>query len=672
VTAPLLFLHPHNHAFPKVLAVGSIAALNLLPQPKLGRFAGEVSREELEAARVVLLDLHWFLPLGVLDAMLAGIRAVNPELRIVVGGITAAFYAELIVERHDVDYLVSGDVEPWLPLLVEHLLAGEQPPPLPNVWARDRRPASGGRLTQAQFDALDWITIDWFPSYRQQVHQIHRLHPRGLDPHPYKNEYYPHLVLTRGCWRQCHHCAGSHQERVFGPGVLQRSPDRLISDLERIAADPELAFATLVFADQRHLQRYAAALEGQSFALDAFLFYCGSAAPETLDRIRSGFAGDVDFSIVQPADLRGAELGPEADAEFQASIAHLRGLARTRAIVFHVDRDPPDWLPRAGADASLRVESGRDWLITRPNLVELGADYDAARQLDDVLAAAQRAMSGFLLPLLVPTLRMVPVVTAAVDVLPDPLDPLESRLVEIAIEEIRTTRAYGFAGLELGFCLRNLEAGTGAAWLPPGEAVPGECRWFAGAFGYDWEGSVEVGGDARRGLGICPTVIAGSGERVDLSGWHRARIPTVELDAGPRRLVQVRGGTSGERVRIEIGDRGRVKVHVLEPCRPEDAAPAWCRWLLAYLKSPTAARELSGFELARARAGEHALVLWFEGAEAAEIEISRRSDDPRATSTALFSFTYRGGPGSLAPSVLGRLVRLIRRAELRAVRARRS
>ena len=136
--SPVLYVHPHNHARPDAIPVGSVAAVNLLPAVVTGKFAEEVERRDIECARVILLDLHWFLPLSVLDGTLRSMRAVNPSARIVVGGLTASFYRDDFLRRFDVDYVLSGDIEPSFPTLIGHLLAGEEAPPLPNVWARGR------------------------------------------------------------------------------------------------------------------------------------------------------------------------------------------------------------------------------------------------------------------------------------------------------------------------------------------------------------------------------------------------------------------------------------------------------------------------------------------------------------------------------------------------------
>lgn len=132
----VLYVHPFNHARPDAIPVGSVAAINRLTHPTVGRYCEELEADEVRAAKVLLLDVHWFFPLAVLSDLTSALRRVNPSAPIVIGGITASFYGGALFERAPVDYIVAGDAEPCLPSLVDHLVAGEAPPPLPNVWRR--------------------------------------------------------------------------------------------------------------------------------------------------------------------------------------------------------------------------------------------------------------------------------------------------------------------------------------------------------------------------------------------------------------------------------------------------------------------------------------------------------------------------------------------------------
>ena len=141
--APLLFIHPAGHLNELVIPSGAISAMNSAPGPRLGRYAFEVSDDEIAAAEVIAIDLHWALALNGFGPLVAHIRTVAPTTPIVVGGISASHYAGELLRRHDIDYVVQGDADTVFPALVADLLAGRTPGPLANL---HRRQASAPAL----------------------------------------------------------------------------------------------------------------------------------------------------------------------------------------------------------------------------------------------------------------------------------------------------------------------------------------------------------------------------------------------------------------------------------------------------------------------------------------------------------------------------------------------
>jgi len=234
----VLYIHPHNHVSLDSIAAGTVAAINSLPGRALGRYAEEVSPEEVAVAKVVLMDVHYIFPLGILEGLLAALRRINPRARVVLGGITAAFYAPEIVERFGVDYVVGGDAGVTLPVLVEHLLSGRQPPALTDVWRRGgeappRERSAGTKM----LDRSDWLTIDWFPTFHQRVLRTHQRYRdlqgggEDLERFRIRANSYPVLIPVRGCLRRCDQCFGTYQDAVFGKGVAVCSPQKVMGDL---------------------------------------------------------------------------------------------------------------------------------------------------------------------------------------------------------------------------------------------------------------------------------------------------------------------------------------------------------------------------------------------------------------------------------------------------------
>jgi len=546
----VLYLHPYNHPQDDVVPVGSITAMNLLSGAGvLGRYASEVSEEEVRAARVVAMDVHWFPPLAVLDGMLAGIRHIQPDVPVVVGGITAAFYGRALLERFDVDHVVGGDVELTLPELVGCLVDGRPPPALPGVWSRgvDDPPQPPARLPTERFDRLDALTIDWFPTLRRRVVDKHAMHRRGRQVP--SDPGFPTLLVSRGCARDCEFCHGSYQGRVFGSGTLCRTAEGLLRDLERLSRDPEIAFVTVFLGDGLALDTLASAVEGADLDLDGFLFFCGSAAPASLRAWRSAFRGDVVFSVIQPSDLASGPPTFSPDALERV----LGGLpAAARAAVYHVSEPEPAAVRVARSDERIELASARDWTLVRPDAARAPDTASRARQLDQVIAASRCLAAYNLLIALVPDLvrHGLP---AAIELpslerrLAGATDPFVRGLLEALIRQIEERGIYGCDSLRIRWTVREVAEGSETDWLSPSGPGVGDARWCPALRGFAWEGEVTLPSQRPWMVAPCPCVVV-DGREFDLSTWQRARLPAVAVESGPGRSVRVVGRTSGGRL----------------------------------------------------------------------------------------------------------------------------
>ena len=559
--ARVLYLHPYNHPQDDVIPVGSIAAMNLLAgHGVLGRYASEVTAEEIRAASVVAMDVHWFPPLAVLDGMLADIRGIRPDVPVVVGGITAAFYGRSLLERFDVDHVVSGDVELSLPTLIDSLVEGHPAPTLPGVWSRglDAPPRRAERLSRRRFDRLDSLTIDWFPTLKRRVLERHALHRQGRQVP--SDPGFPTLVVTRGCVRRCGFCHGGYHDRVFGPGTLCRTPAGLVRDLSRLSQDPDIAFVTVFFGDGCVLDELSAAAEGEAFDLDGFLFFCGTASPAALQTWRSAFRGAVAFSIIQPSDLACGPTSPVMPPDALERV--LDGLPTdARAAVYHVS-DPA---PAAVARSSGRVElaSARDWTLVRPNAALAPDEISRDRQLDPVIAASRCLAAYNLLIALVPDLvrHGLP---AAIELpslerrLARASDPFVRALLESSIEQIVARGIYGCDELHLGWSVGDAEAGFDTGWVDPAKRGEGSARWHTSLRGFGWDGAAQIPADRRCSIAPCPRVVV-RGREFDLSSWPPALLPAMAVEPGPARTVRAGGDQRGSDLHLWVLD-GDVQV----------------------------------------------------------------------------------------------------------------
>ena len=552
-----------------MIPVGSIAAMNLLSgYGVLGRYAFEVTEDEIRAASVVALDVHWFPPLAILDGLLAELRRIRPDVPVVVGGITAAFYGRAFGERFDVDHVVSGDVERVLPELIGCLVDGRPAPPLVGVWSRDGAapPGRAERLSPQRFDQLDCLTIDWFPTLQRRVTERHALHRQGRQVP--SDPGFPTLVVTRGCARRCGFCHASYHDRVFGPGTLCRTPAGLVRDLSRLSRDPEIAFVTVFFGDGRVLDELAAATEAETFDLDGFLFFCGVASPDALHAWRAAFRGEVTFSVIQPADL--AAVPGVTPMPPDALQGVLEGApADARVAVYHV-LDPEGSAVRA-ARTSERVElaSARDWTLVRPNASLAPDDASRARQLDEVIAASGCLAAYHLLLALVPALRRHGL-PAAIE-----LPSLERRLLRVSdrfvwrllqslIQQVVDRGKYGCDELRIGWSVRDADAVSCVSWAPPAAPGQGSARWRAVLRGFCWDGEVDVPPDRRCSIAPFPRVFV-RGQSFDLSTWAPARLPAITIEPGPARIVRLGGEQRADDLGLWVLDGDTRTEHRLRP-----------------------------------------------------------------------------------------------------------
>ena len=627
----------------------------------MGLFASEVSRFDIERARVILIGLHWFFPLGVLDGMLAAIRAINPAAAVVVGGLTASFFKRELLGRFDADYLVTGDVEHGFPALVAHLLAGEEPPPLPNVTSRRGAGPSGRRLRRVEFDALDWIGIDWFRSYRRWVEDRHA----GYHPGELMDGVHPVLPLTRGCVRECDFCFGAYQRDVFGPRVLARSPARLAADLRRIAADGALRFVTLMFADACYVAQYAPALRDLQLPLDAFLMYCGTVEQPALEAVRSGFAGRAFVLNIPPGELAPLRRDPpeaEQRAAFEAMMAHWARLPGTSAHVFHVKRGPlPSAQQAAAAGAPLTVVSGEDWSIRRPdrNALVRGATPDPmAEQLSELVEIGREVAALHLLRLLVPAAGRAinPELDTATLLSEDysrDFDAVEGALHRALLQRIRRDRVVGFHGVTLSWSVAPAVAGWGPLWASPGAQGDGECAWDTGLGGLCWRGQLRVGGALPLWVSPLPRVLDAGGAPVPIASWARARVAALRVMPGPPRVVALGGEERAQRLVLwsRDGDREqRVELPLPRAPAPRLAqgrwpSPQWPRAALGAFALPSVPSLLGAVAEQVAFDDQQVEITLPRVAPApVTIVLCPRRDDHRMRAAGGFSYEILGAP----------------------------
>ncbi len=202
-------------------------------------------------ARVVLIDLHWYEhSYGAISAAQVSKEAL-PDAWVVLGGLTASGFAREILEAFpSVDFVIRGDAEQPLLELVQRCLAapsGRQPDlaGVPNLSYRlgdDVVEVPIGYCAGTEdLDQLDFADLRFLEHSREYfVHEylVTDLAKAraALDTNPYMGRW---VATARGCKYECSYCGGcksAHKVLATRDGIVPRSPEAVVDELERLSA----------------------------------------------------------------------------------------------------------------------------------------------------------------------------------------------------------------------------------------------------------------------------------------------------------------------------------------------------------------------------------------------------------------------------------------------------
>ena len=230
----VLYIHPAVDRQDFHLPMGVISLMNSLDCRKRGVMLWELTPSLIRRARIAVLDLNWYFPLALVERAAAVLKQYHPRIVVVVGGATATIFARQIVERFAVDYVVRGDAERPFRLLIQTLLDGGATHHSPNLvfpggaaeWSYSVSP------DDTDYQLLDPVTVDWFPTFHQRMQRVHRDHPGEFRE---DLGVYPFVPVLRGCRHACEGCYANPQNHwgLFRRGFVARPADAVIDSLER-------------------------------------------------------------------------------------------------------------------------------------------------------------------------------------------------------------------------------------------------------------------------------------------------------------------------------------------------------------------------------------------------------------------------------------------------------
>jgi radical SAM superfamily enzyme YgiQ (UPF0313 family) len=295
-------------------------------------FAGDAFAFLEQALRAEKYDLVGISAMVTMarDAALAAelVKRIRPEAKVILGGPHPTMMAERVLEHPAVDAVCLGEGEETLVEVVEQGgFAG-----VPGVWHREgaevkRNPPRPllQELDQLPFPAFDLLDLE---PYFQGWFQLDSVRPglRGTS-----------VLATRGCPFQCTYCQPT-LERLFGRGLRQRSPGRVVDELQELQGRYRLnafLFADDTFiADRAWVRAFCRELRGRGLGL---IWGCN---------VRADLAGAELLAEMRDAGLRKIYVGIETYSD------------RIRREVFgkKISREQVEEVTRAARSLKLSVQ----------------------------------------------------------------------------------------------------------------------------------------------------------------------------------------------------------------------------------------------------------------------------------------------------------------------------
>jgi hypothetical protein len=360
----VLYVHPSGHLNDLVVPAGALSCLNATSARKLGRYAFEVADEEIASARIVAIDVHWALALSGFERLVGHVRRLRPDVPIVVGGVTAGHYAEELLARYPIDYVLRGDSEIAFAAIVEALLAGRSGGGIPNVLGRGISPSPPKRMTSAEYDATDCITCDWFPTYASVTNWDAVAFGQGRT-----------IGVARGCPLRCPECYGSYAS-TFGEGYLLRSGAGVARLLRRAQAGG--ARNVRLFVGKPAPRQLSALLRGigeqgpYAFDGEVGFYLCRPPEPDDVARLEAAFPGRVTLSLTPPEEHHPAVPPARLAREKEAWRRVAGQVGRSPAVRLDIWSTRSSDVRRVQAEIAqpendhVKTSYGAVWAVTRP------------------------------------------------------------------------------------------------------------------------------------------------------------------------------------------------------------------------------------------------------------------------------------------------------------------
>ena len=225
----ILYVHPKTEmVFKTILPMSLPALINRLDMDSVvGRFHNEWTDHEVKEAKIIIMDIHWYLSIPSAIRLSFKFKLINKNSIIIAGGLSASIFSKEILRDSAIDYIVLGDGEKPLYCLIKALLTNKAINSVPNIAGREFISDHWYSLTSEDMDESNYRNISFFPSMEKKVFKLHD-HCKGR---PFST--FPFLVVFRGCTTNCNGCYGAKkvQLQLFKRLQVVRSAEKVKEDL---------------------------------------------------------------------------------------------------------------------------------------------------------------------------------------------------------------------------------------------------------------------------------------------------------------------------------------------------------------------------------------------------------------------------------------------------------
>ncbi|NLV44715.1 MAG: hypothetical protein GXY07_09470 [Candidatus Hydrogenedentes bacterium] len=294
----ILFIqHKTNMMYPEIIPMSLPAIINRVHKrfPVRGAFLGGISEKDIRCAKILILSIHWYVGMKGAIRVADWAKQVNPDISIIAGGMSASVFYPFLLRDSRIDYIIRGDGDIPLLLLVEALLEGKDISDIPNVVGRDFVSKNWQATDQETLDSGNYRTLDWFPTLEQRIRRMHARYNGKILP------IHPLLATYRGCPMPCDSCCGGADihKAIFRRGPLLRGAGPVAADLEAYGNDPGYNFVSIYhdFASLAEVS-YTECVLHKTYDLDVYYELTRLPSPAMLRLITNAFrGGTIAFSL---------------------------------------------------------------------------------------------------------------------------------------------------------------------------------------------------------------------------------------------------------------------------------------------------------------------------------------------------------------------------------------